>query len=242
MNRRSSPGNPALASSRAAPMQDLLIAALETVIEFLRDYNYFAIFSILILCGLGLPLPEEVTLVASGLLVGWGETSFLPSVAVCMLGILVGDSIIFGLGHRFGEQFLRSRPMRFILPPRRRKRVATFFRKHGRKTVFFARFFAGIRVGVYAYAGSQRMGWLRFWWLDFLGAFISVTLSVWIAMVIGRKYADSLDEAKQKAFESVRSAGHWIVLGALVLIAVYAVSHLVWNRIRDRRSARNEAP
>ena len=58
--------------------------------------------------------------------------------------------------------------MRFLLPSQRQARVSAFFRKHGSKTVFFARFFALVRVGVYAYAGSQRMRWSRFLFLDLL--------------------------------------------------------------------------
>ena len=57
---------------------------IDGVIEYLRRYKYLAMFSILFLCGLGLPIPEEVTLIASGLFVGWDEADFLYSSIACV--------------------------------------------------------------------------------------------------------------------------------------------------------------
>src|SRR5262245_11635512 len=141
---------------------------MDTVLDFLSQFKYLAMFGILFMCGLGLPIPEEVTLIGSGLLVGWGEADFWLASIASVLGILAGDSIIFGLGYFYGRRFLNSRPMHLLLSPRRQVKVGRFFQKHGKKAVFFARFFAGVRIGVYAYAGSQRIGWLRFWSLDLL--------------------------------------------------------------------------
>jgi membrane protein DedA with SNARE-associated domain len=46
------------------------------ILDFLAEYKYGAMFGILFLCGLGLPVPEELTLAASGLLVGWDKAVF----------------------------------------------------------------------------------------------------------------------------------------------------------------------
>ena len=52
-------------ASDSHPMGDLL----PTVLDILVEHPYFYMFAILFLCGLGLPIPEEVTLIAAGLLV-----------------------------------------------------------------------------------------------------------------------------------------------------------------------------
>ena len=75
-------------------MQDLLESLLTNVIEFLSEYQYWAMFGTLFLCGLGLPMPEEVVLVGSGLLVGWERADFLYSSIACVLGILVTFPLI----------------------------------------------------------------------------------------------------------------------------------------------------
>lgn len=207
---------------------------MSTVLEFLIQYKYWAMFGILFLCGLGLPLPEEVTLVGSGLLVGWDQASFAWSSVACVLGILVGDSMIFGLGYAYGRRFLFSRPMRWILPRRRQKKVGKFFAKHGSKAVFFARFFAGVRLGVYAYAGSQRMAWTRFLLLDLMGALISGPTSIWVGAWAARKFAGDAEEAQTKALSLVRESGHWVIGAVAVGVLLYIVF------LRTRRRARRD--
>ncbi len=151
----------------------LAFLSLDTVLDFLTEYKYLAMFGILLLCGMGLPLPEEVTLIGAGLFVGWNEASFLYSSIACVTAILLGDSIVFFLGRYYGHAFLYSRPMRLFFSPRRQRKSRERFLRNGAKAVFFARFFAGIRIGVYAYAGHSRMSWFKFIFLDFLGAMIS---------------------------------------------------------------------
>jgi membrane protein DedA with SNARE-associated domain len=200
------------------------------VLTCVLKLKYLAMFGILFLCGLGLPIPEEVTLVTSGLLVGWKKANFFLASAVCVLGILAGDSIIFGLGYHYGRRFLESRPMRFLLPPRRQEKVGRFFANHGSKAVFFARFFAGIRLGVYAYAGSQRMRWSKFIVLDLLGALISGPTSVVIGMLVASHLVTDQEYAYQEAMRIVRQFGHWLLLGVIVLIAGTVIYRLLKRR------------
>jgi len=210
---------------------------MDVVLDYLVEFKYLAMFGILFLCGLGLPLPEEVTLVGSGLLVGWGQAEFLPACIACVLGILAGDSIIFGLGYFFGQRFLNSGPMCFLLRPKRQEKVAKFFSKHGNKAVFFARFVAGVRIGVYAYAGSRRISWFRFLFLDFLGAMLSGPVSVWIGQWAARKFAESETEAAEKAMQIVHTAGHWILLSIAGLLICYVI-FWIWRRRRSRSVVR----
>ena len=194
---------------------------MEMILGWLIEYEYVAMFAILTLCGVGLPLPEEATLLSSGLLVGWHEADFLFSTLACSAGILLGDSIIFGLGHHFGQRFLNTRPMRLVLPPKQQEKVQKFFANHGSKALFLARFFPGVRIGVYAYAGSQRLSWARFIQLDFLGVIISCPLSIAIGRWAGRAFADDRAEAMHTATELGRRFGHWIII--ILIVAVVAV-------------------
>ena len=203
---------------------------MDLLISWLLDYKYLAMFGILVLCGVGLPVPEEVTLVGTGLLVGWGRAEFALSSLSCILGILVGDSIIFGLGHHYGRQFLLSRPMRLLLSPRRQVKVARFFARHGRKAVFLARVFPGVRIGVYAYAGSQRMSWVRFLFLDFVGALITVPASIFVASWVAGRLADNPEEGRDRALEIVSRFGHWLLAGAVAVVLVLLIRHYLQRR------------
>ncbi len=214
---------------------------MDKVLQWLLAYEYLAMFAILFLCGVGLPVPEEVTLIGSGLLVGWGEADFFLTSAACVAGILAGDSIIFGLGHHYGQAFLRSRPMRFLIQTKRQAKVASFFAKHGNKAVFFARFVAGVRIGVYAYAGSQKMSWLKFLLLDFLGAMISGPMSIWIGKWAAQKFAADPNEAARKAQAIVSEFGHLLLLAIVVLLVVF-IAFKAWRRCRSPVSSVGAAP
>lgn len=203
------------------------------VLGWLHKYEYFAMVGILTLCGVGLPLPEEVTLISSGLLVGWKEADFWLASLACSLGILMGDSIIFGLGHHYGQRFLQSRPMRFLLPEKRLHRVHHFFESHGSKALFLCRFFPGVRIGVYSYAGSQRIPWARFLVLDGLGVLISAPTSIlvgrWAGLLTG-----SQEEAIQMAQERAHHVGHWVLLGAVCAVMGIMLLQNILRRLRER--------
>jgi membrane protein DedA with SNARE-associated domain len=154
-------------------------------------------------------------------------------------GILAGDSVIFGLGHLFGQSFLSSRPMRIFLSPKRQERVGRFFRRHDKKAVFLARFVAGIRIGVYAYAGALRTSWVRFLFLDFLGAMLSGPTSIWVGKWAATKFAADRHEAIARAEAIMHEAGHLVLLGIAGVVLVYVV--LKWSRYtRERRAARRQ--
>ena len=72
-----------------------MLGLLET---FFQQFGYFAVFLVLVLCGFGIPIPEDVTLVAGGVISGLGYTNVHIMFAVGMAGVLVGDGLMFLLG------------------------------------------------------------------------------------------------------------------------------------------------
>jgi membrane protein DedA with SNARE-associated domain len=156
----------------------------------LGRYHYLTPFIVLFLCGLGLPLPEEVTLLGSGLLLHEGEVKFVPIVVVCSVAILLGDSVPFWLGRRYGMSALKVRWVRRIIHPERFARLEQRFERHGNWAVFVCRFFAGVRIPGYFMAGTMRMGYLRFLVLDALGVALSVPISIWL----GKLFAEQIDK------------------------------------------------
>lgn len=165
---------------------DLLLLELPTWADsLLQDFSYLGPFVILLLCGVGLPLPEEVTLIASGLLLHQGKVEFLPITAVCSVAILLGDSIPYWLGRRMGKRALQWRLVSRVLHPERFAIVEEKFQRHGSWMIFFCRFLPGIRIPGYFSAGTLRMSFVRFLVLDGLGVLISVPTSIWIAKAFG---------------------------------------------------------
>ena len=82
---------------------------IDFLIQAGSEYRYFAMFGILFVSAMGVPIPEEPLLIASGLSVGWGDSQYHLAVAACVAGILAGDMWVYFLGRRGGRWFLSTR-------------------------------------------------------------------------------------------------------------------------------------
>lgn len=148
---------------------------------FFIQFGYAAVFFVLVLCGFGIPIPEDVTLVAGGVISGLGYTNIHIMVAVGLLGVLVGDGIMFMLGRIYGEKILRVRAVVRLMPPKRYAQVQKKFARYGNRVLFVARFLPGLRSPIFLTAGMS--GRIKFWqWLmmDGFAALISVPLWVYL--------------------------------------------------------------
>lgn len=160
---------------------------IEALVEFLlpyQSYSYGLVFGILILCGFGLPIPEDVVLVSGGILSGLGaESSHLTELcymlAVSFAGVLLGDSTMYLLGRVFGYRIQKFKPMRALLSPKRFAQVQKLFNKYGIWVLFVARFIPVLRSPTFLVAGmSRRVGFFKFLGMDGFAALISVP--VWV--------------------------------------------------------------
>ena len=81
--------------------------------HFYGPAGYVGVFVLLVACGLGVPMPEDIALIGGGILAGIGPPRGVGSVYAMMLvglaGILVGDSIIFKAGKDHGDTLLDTR-------------------------------------------------------------------------------------------------------------------------------------
>jgi membrane protein DedA with SNARE-associated domain len=206
--------------------------------EIFTEFSYTAPFVVLLLCGLGLPLPEEVTLIGAGLLLHQGEVQFVPISLVCATAILLGDSIPYWLGRRYGKAALRLPWVSRILRPDRFSRMERRFETHGNWGVFVCRFLAGVRIPGYFVAGTMRMSYGRFLLLDGLGVLITVPASIYVGMLFGGKI-----EELQRTIGDLHLVLAFLVLAlALTLVVRARLSRVALKESRDReRAARLEA-
>ena len=138
------------------------------MIEFLLTHgSYLGIIFVLILTGSGLPIPEEVPIIAAGLLSAHGQMDPWLAIGACLIGALLGDCVIYWIGHHFGRRVLREHHWwtRFV-KPEREARLETMLQQHGLKVFFLARFLVGIRSPVYLAAGILRVPFRRFLLID----------------------------------------------------------------------------
>ncbi len=72
----------------------------------IQHFTYVGLFLVLLLCGRGLPVPEEIALLTGGFLVHRGITQYPITLAVYFAGVVAGDNSLFFLGRRFGSHLI----------------------------------------------------------------------------------------------------------------------------------------
>ena len=126
------------------------------------NLGYAALGGIVALETMGIPLPGETALIAAGILASKGELSIELVIVVAAAAAIVGDNVGFWIGRRGGRRLLELPGP--LAHHRRRvlERGEEVFRRHGGKTVFFGRWFSGLRIASAWLAGVNRMPWGRF--------------------------------------------------------------------------------
>jgi membrane protein DedA with SNARE-associated domain len=159
---------------------------------------YLSIFAVLVACGLGVPLPEDISLILGGFLVFKGAAHLWVMVATGFAGILVGDSLIYMGGRRVGRSVRTGHGWlaRVVTPPRRIV-VEGLFARHGEKIVIAARFMPGVRAVTYFTAGSAGMPYPRFICFDGLAALASAPLFVLLGFRFGRHLQQVIELMKR---------------------------------------------
>jgi membrane protein DedA with SNARE-associated domain len=167
----------------------------------------------------GLLIPGESLMLASGFFAHRGLLEVDAVVVVAIFGATVGDSIGFQLGSHFGREWLTRHGTRFGLKPKRLAQVDAFFARHGPQAVFLGRFVGFARALVPFVAGTSRMRFGKFIAYDAMGAVLWSVACVTLGYVLGASW---------------HVAERWISRSGLIIGGVLAVAFLVlvWRRRR----------
>lgn len=173
-----------------ALLLEALTEAQSGLSSFFAELGYLGPFLVLVACGFGFPLPEEVTMLGAGFLVYEGEVEAVPVVAVCWAATLIGDSVPYWVGRRFGRSALRIGPVARVLHAERMGAIERRFERNGSWAVFACRFVPGLRLPAWFTAGTLGMPYHRFLAIDGLGAMIMTPLFVLLGYGSGEKIAE----------------------------------------------------
>jgi membrane protein DedA with SNARE-associated domain len=183
---------------------------------------YLGLSGILLLCGLGLPVPEDLSLIAAGYLAHKRVLEVNTALAVCFAAVLAGDAMAFFLGRFFGRRVLASKLAHRYFTPRRQRRVRAYFRKFGSKVVLVGRFTPGFRFTIFFTAGTLHLRPSVFFIYDCTAAAVSVPVLVYAAYRFGAQI--------DRVVSYARHTEH----GILVAVGIAAVV-LVIKGVRRRR-------
>jgi membrane protein DedA with SNARE-associated domain len=194
--------------------------------QLINAWGYAAIFVIVVLGNLGLPVPEETVLTVSGYLAWQGHLQLLVVVLVAIASAVTGDNIGYWLGRRYGARILGRL---IAVAPERAERARSFVARYGALAVFAARFVTGLRFMAGPLAGSGGLPPVRFVTANALGAVVYVPIAVGAGYVVGYGLGDRIERIRQ-------AAGYTERCGLIALAVAAVVAWIVMAR-RARRGS-----
>jgi membrane protein DedA with SNARE-associated domain len=188
--------------------------------------SYLGIVLFLTLTGIGLPIPEEVPIVAAGVASRAKALHWYYALPACLVGALLGDSLMYAIGRFFGAKVLKEHPWwSGFLTPEREQTIEALINKHGIKAFFVARFLVGLRSPFYLTAGILRVKYRWFLFADFICASVVIGGFFGLAYLFGDRIT-GLIQSIERGFTVVA------ILVALVALAVIAFFSFRKRRIR----------
>ena len=198
---------------------------MDSLLNIVSQHPYAGLFLMLLLGGIGMPVPEDATLILGGFLAAQDIVSPLPGLAVLYPGLLIADSLLYSFGRRFGRSLVERKRFRRILPPERLSELEAKFGSKGSYLILFGRHIAGLRVQLFLAAGVLRMPYRTFLFADALSALFTM------AVMTGIGYAGGSSlQVVQKDLSRIEHLAVVVLLGAVTLF-------LLIRYFRKQRSA-----
>jgi membrane protein DedA with SNARE-associated domain len=207
---------------------------LSTVVNQLLLYVGFGLP--IVLTGMGLPVPEELFIIAAGLASHNGVLEPWAALLTCIVAAILGDCSMYAIGYHFGHGLLRDhRWFAWLLNPRAERKMEQKIREHGLKALFITRFLVGVRSPVYVAAGILRIPFRSFIAWDVISA------SVVVSVFFGLSYLFA--EHINNLWTRIRKAEIALTVGAIAAVVgmciyLYLRHRQRVDRIRLRRLRR----
>ncbi len=196
---------------------------LQELVVFFSNYGYIAVFLVLVACGFGVPIPEDITLVSGGVICGIasGTINVHVMVMISLLGVLIGDGAMFMLGRLLGPKVKKLPLLKHVFTEKIYNRMQDKCHRYGNRILFVARFLPGLRAPIFITAGiSRKVSLLKFLTMDGGAALISVPIWVYA----GYYFAHDLDDLVEWIHHSEVFVAVVVAALAAVWLVYYAVA------------------
>ena len=195
---------------------------LQTFVQNHTEYAYLVAFIAAIVEGtifLG-ALPGTTYVITMGVFLARGDVEWYWIFPLIIAGGFIGDSTGYFLGKLFSNKLAKkySKESMYIL-------AQDFIKKHGGKSILFARFISGIKEFVPFIAGIMKMPFKKFAFWNFLGAIGWALFWVGLGWGLG------------SVVESIENITRTV--GTAFLIFFLISAYLYWRKNKDKLSLEN---
>ena len=197
---------------------------MDTVLHLISQYGHLAVFCLLVLGIVGLPVPDETLLTFSGYLVYKGQFHFVPTILSAYAGSICGITISYMIGRTGGLYLIHKYGPYVHLTQERLDRVHAWFGRLGRWTLFFGYFMPGVRHFTAVVAGSSELEPHVFALFAYSGGLVWVVTFVSLGYFLGEQWSRMSDEVSG------------VLLWLTVAVVVVGLA-LWWWRAKARRAS-----
>ena len=173
-------------------------------------------FLIFLLLAFATLVTEDVTCIWAGALIAEGRISFAVGVAGCLIGIFIGDLLLFLSGRLLGRPALTRAPLKWFVSESAVERGSRWFQTRGMATIALSRFMPGTRLPTYVAAGLLDTNIWKFSLYFLIAAAFWTPLLIAASMFIGREFIESALVTEQFLF----------LRGVIVVAVVFIVVRL----------------
>ncbi len=192
---------------------------LTFLLSFLLLYKYWALFAVVFMAAVIVPIPANTLILAAGAFASQGYFNFWISLLVIVLANMVGDCIDYFLARIYGRRILRKIHVRM---PSYLERLEKFVAEYPRSAIFFTRFVGTIEPITSLLCGFSGIRIWTFLVYDFLGNLASDGLILYSGYFLGVHWQD---------FTGLFSLTDYILVG-VTIIAIVGV--LYWRKKHNR--------
>lgn len=157
----------------------------EELFNLLPQIGSIALFFLLALGIVALPVPDETLMIMAGILIGREVLSAPATMIAAYAGSLVGITGSYFIGRFINRLFLDKHGGKIGLTKRRLKTAHEWFEKFGKWTLFFGYFVPGIRHLTGITAGLTQLEFPVFALFAYTGGIIWVTLFLSLGYFLG---------------------------------------------------------
>lgn len=174
---------------------------------------YIAIGSISALENIFPPFPADVVVAFGSFLAARGSASPYTTFAVAWLGNLVGASLMYYVGRRFGSSAFMSRLERWA-GKGAEQRLMVLYGRYGLPALFISRFLPAVRAVVPPFAGAMRLPPIP------VAIAVGAASGIWFAFVTFVAYRAGSNW--EVLYATLVRSGKLISIGAAVLVLIAA--------------------
>ena len=175
---------------------------------WIATYGYAAIYFLLMLGIVGLPVPDETLLTLTGYLIFNGTLRFLPAFTCALLGTVTGITISYCIGRIGGARFLHRFGSRLHVKPESVDRIHAWFHRWGHWSLTIGYFVPGVRHVIAIVAGSSALEYGTFAFFAYAGAIFWSGLFIFAGYFLGERW---------QAFpEAMTKIALWLLAAGLV--------------------------